>query len=122
MNDKRITLKLGSDVMARARRMADRSGKSLEDILAEWLDRYASDLPVETLSDEDVLHLCELEMNFIERQELTVLLAHHRVRDLEEEERTRLDELIHLHRRVLVRKARALRVAYERGLRTNGKH
>lgn len=120
MDDKQITLKLGSDVMARARRMAEHSGKSLEDILAEWLDRYASDLPVDTLSDDEVLRLCGLEMNFIERQELTVLLAHHRVRELEEEERTRFNELIHLHRRVLVRKARALKVAHERGLRLNG--
>lgn len=117
MKNKRITLELGGEVMARARRMAERSGRSLEDVLAEWLDRYASDLPVETLPDDEVLRLCDLEMNFIERQELSILLAHDRARELDDDERRRFDELIHLHRRVLVRKSRALKVAFERGLR-----
>ena len=116
MDNKRITLELGQGVLARARDVAERTGRDLEDVLAEWLDRYASDLPVEMLSDEQVLDLCSFEMNLIQQQELRLLLHFHRERDLSVEESTRLDELIRMHRRALVRKARAIQVAEARGL------
>lgn len=117
MSDQKITLALGRDVLTRAQATARRNGCALEDVLAEWLDRYANELPVDSLTDDEVLHLCDLEMNLLERQELSVLLAHHRVRDLADDERRRLNDLIHLHRRVLVRKAQAIQVAFLRGLR-----
>lgn len=117
MGDQWITITLGRDVMTRAQAVARRKGCALEDVLAEWLDQYANELPVESLADDEVLGLCDLEMNLLERQELSVLLAYHRERDLNNDERRRLNDLIHLHRRVLVRKAQALQVAYLRGLR-----
>ncbi|MDX1990803.1 MAG: hypothetical protein SF029_00340 [bacterium] len=113
---KRITLELRNDVIARAVDIAARTQRRVEDVLAEWLDRYAEDLPVESLSDEQVLALCRFEMNIIQKQELATLLHTHHERALTDEESARLDDLLNLHRRSMVRKARALQVAASRGL------
>lgn len=113
---KRVTLELRPEVLTKAWETAHRTHRRVEDVLAEWLDRYAEELPVETLSDEDVLALCRFEMNIVQRQALAALLANHRERALTAEESTRLDELLQLHRRGMVRKARALEVAKSRGL------
>jgi len=114
--NRRITIELRDEVIERAYEVADRTNRPLEDVLAEWLDKYANDLPVETLSDQQVIDLCKFTMNLLHQQELTILLHHHRERQLSDEESTRLDELLLLHRRSLVRKARALQVAEARGL------
>ncbi len=113
---KRITLEVRNEVINRARAVAATTQRHLEDVLVEWLDRYAEDLPVETLSDSQVLDLCNFEMNIIQKQELATLLHYHRERALSADESTRLDDLLQLHRRGLLRKARALEVATARGL------
>jgi hypothetical protein len=114
---KRITLHLNNALLARANEIAERTGQHLEDILAEWLDRYTDDIPVEDLSDEDVLALCDYEMNVLLQQEMRNLLYHQRERKLSKAESIRLDELLMMHRKKIVRKARALEVAAVRGLR-----
>jgi hypothetical protein len=114
--NKRVTLELNHDVFARARDVAKRTQRNVEDVLADWLSHYASDLPVETLSDDQVLELCRFRLNVVQQQELSTLLYNHRVRELSTEERTRLDELLQIHRHGLVRKARAIQVAQLRGL------
>ena len=50
-------------------------------------------------------------------QELGDLLARNREGQLSDSERARLDELMQIYRRGLVRKAQALKVAVERDLR-----
>lgn len=117
MKNNKVTLELHKDVIARARDVAYRTQRPVEDVLSEWIDRFADELPVEMLSDEEVMALSEFEMNIIQRQELSTLLWQHRERELTRAERTRLDDLLQLYRRGLVRKARAIHVAVARGLR-----
>jgi hypothetical protein len=69
------------------------------------------------LPDDQVLALCDLQMEAVQQEELSDLLAGHREGHLGEAERARLDELMHLYRHGLVGKAQALKVAVERGLR-----
>ncbi|GAB4512623.1 MAG: hypothetical protein OHK0046_12440 [Anaerolineae bacterium] len=108
-----ITIHLPDALMARASEVADRTAREVEEVLLEWLDRSADDIPIESLSDEEVLVLCEYELNPLHQYELRALLH----RPLTLDESRRLDELLQIYRRGIIRKARALQVATARGLR-----
>ena len=116
MQTNQVTIKLNRDIITKAYRIAEQRGDRIEDILAEWLDSYVYDLPVESLPDEEIIALCRFRMDLLQHQELSNLLYVHRERPLDIEESARLDELLQLHRRHLVRKAQALEVAVKRGL------
>ena len=51
-----VTLELPENVLRSAREVASRTRRRVEDVLVEWIDKTASDVPVESLSDEDVLN------------------------------------------------------------------
>lgn len=112
-----VTLELPEEVARRVREVAARTDRRLEDVLIEWIDRVVSDLPVESLPDDQVLALCDLQMDPEQQEELSELLARNREGLLSDAERARLDELMHVYRLGLVRKAQALKVAVARGLR-----
>lgn len=113
---KRVTLNLSDDILQRALEIAARSQRELEDVLEEWIDRYADDLPVDTLSDDELMRLIAFEMNIIQKQELRNLLYAHRVRKLTDEESIRMDNLLQIYRRGIVRRAKAMEIAIARGL------
>jgi len=77
----------------------------------------ATERPVQTLSDGEVVALCDLQLGEAEQEELSDLLAENREGTLQAEGQARLDELIQMYRRGMVRKAQALKVAVQRGLR-----
>lgn len=112
-----VTLELPADVARRVREVAQRTGRTPEAILVEWIDRAAMESPVETLSNEDVLALCDAQLSQGTQAELSELLAANREGALDADTRAHLDELMQVYRRGLVRKAQALQVAVERGLR-----
>lgn len=112
-----VTLDSPPDLAQRAAAVAQQTQRRVEDVLLEWLGRVASDVPVESLPDEQVLALANREMSQREQRELTALLAHQREGTLDDGARARLDELMAIYRRGMVEKARALKVAVERGLR-----
>ncbi len=112
-----VVLELPEEVARRAREIASRMDRRLEDVLIEWIDGVAAELPVESLPDDQVLALCDMQMDAEQQEELSDLLARNRESLLNDEERVRLDELMKIYRRGLVRKAQALKVAVERGLR-----
>jgi len=91
--------------------------------LPEKLARSARELaartrpPVESLPDDQVLALCDLQISGEQQEELSDLLARSREGQLNKAEHERLEELMLVYRRGLVRKAQALKVAVERGLR-----
>ena len=112
-----ITLDLPADVAQRAAAVAQQTHRQVEDVLLEWLGRAATDVPVESLPDDQVLTLCDLEMSRIEQDELSALLDRQREGTLDDAARRRLDTLMATYRRGMVQKAQALHVAVERGLR-----
>ena len=113
---KRVTLDLQEHIVARAYEVATRSARDIEEVLAEWIGQYVNDLPVEDLSNAEVLQLCRYELNPIHEHELRQLLCQRREYSLSGTESGRLDELLQIYRKGVVRKARALQVASARGL------
>jgi hypothetical protein len=112
-----VTIRVSERVARSATYLATQTDRRIEDVLAEWLDQAAVELPVESLSDEEVLALCDLQMNPVEQAELGRLLSENREGALDNWGHARLDELMKNYRRGLVRKAQALKVAVQRGLR-----
>lgn len=73
--------------------------------------------PVETLSDAEVLALTELKFTVEQDEELSYLLAMNREGDLDDKGQERLAEFMKVYAKGLLRKAEALRIAVERGVR-----
>jgi hypothetical protein len=111
-----VILELPEDLARHARAIAVRTQRRLEDILLEWIDQAASDVPVSLLTDDEVLALRDLQLDAARQRELDALLAHQREGTLSEAIRVRLDELLAAYRHDMVRKAQALREAVARGL------
>jgi hypothetical protein len=98
--------------------VAERTQKSVEDVLVEWLTKAAAELPVEVLNDTQVLALCDIEMEPEQQTELSQLLAKNREGTITLPERQRLDALMQRYRRGLLRKAEAWKTAVSRGLKS----
>lgn len=112
-----VTIRVSERVTRSATHLAVQTDRRVEDVLAEWLDWAAVEFPVEFLPDDQVLALCDLQMDAAEQAELSRLLFENREGTLDDWGRARLDVLMQVYRRGLVRKARALKVAVQRGLR-----
>jgi hypothetical protein len=112
-----ILLTLPRAVVRRAEQIARRTRRPLELVLTEWLDRAVADLPVETLDDEELLALGEMQMSPAEQTELDALLAENSEGRLDAAGVARLDDRMRDYDRRLLRKSEALREAVARGLR-----
>ena len=112
-----VVLALPRALVRTAERIAQRTHRQLETVLTEWIDRAASDLPVEALEDDDLLALCDVQMGEPEQTELSSLLAENREGRLDETGRALLDERMREYDQLLLRKAQALREAVARGRR-----
>ncbi|AFZ58352.1 hypothetical protein H6G54_04290 [Anabaena cylindrica FACHB-243] len=111
-----VTLKLPERLVQKAKEIAAFSHRHLEDVLLEWIDRASNELPVESLPDEQILSLCDLQMETQQQEVFSDLLARQQEGQLTDIENSQLDELMQVYRHGLVRKAKALKVAVERGL------
>ncbi len=112
-----ITLELPEDLVIQAKDVASRTQRRLEAVLLEWLDRAAAETSLDSLTDSQIVALCDMQMDTDQQEEMSHLLADNREGRLTETDRQRLDELMQLYRRGLVRKAQALQIAVKRGLR-----
>src|SRR5215510_10928568 len=106
-----ITLQVSDQVVNQAARVAVQSQRRIEEVLVEWLERVVAELPIEALSDEEVLALTELQLAAEQQSSLSVLLAQNQEGTLDSEGRRQLDELMRAYEHGLLRKAQALRVA-----------
>ncbi len=112
-----IQLNLSDDILHRAREVAARTNRNLEDVLIDWIHHAAEELPVESLPDDQVLALADLHMDSRDQRELTRLLVLNRESQIDDRQRVRLDALMQVYRHGMTRKAQALKVAVERGLK-----
>jgi hypothetical protein len=112
-----ITINVSNQVLHHASQVAEQTNRRVEDVLAEWLERVINEIPVEMLSDEEVLALTELRLTPEQQISLDALLIQNREGMIDSDGRRRLDELMHTYEQGLLRKAQALRVAVQRGLR-----
>ena len=112
-----ITLKVSDHVAEVAANVAARNRQRLEDVLTDWLEQSFSNVPVEWLPDDDVMALTDLQLSDEHQRQLSELLEKNREGQLSTVERVRLDELMRVYEHGLLRKAQALRIAVQRGLR-----
>ncbi len=112
-----VTVELPEELARHAQAIANQTRRRFEEVLVDWMYRAAGEPSVESLSDAEVLALSHAMMDPKDDEELSDLLTGNQEGTLQERERRRLDELMAVYRRGLVRKAQALRVAVERGLR-----
>ena len=88
-----MTIPVPERAVRHAARVASLTRQRVEDVLAGWLDWAAIEIPVETLPDDEILALCDLEMDEEQQQELSRLLAGSQEGLLDAEAQARLDEL-----------------------------
>ncbi len=112
-----VKLQLSKTVAQQAKEIAALSHRQLEDVLLEWINYGVTELPIESLPDEQILALCNLQMDSQEQENLRDLLVRNREGQLSEVEVNQLDALMEVYRQGLVRKAKALKVAVSRGLK-----
>lgn len=139
----KIVLSLPDSAYDRAQQLAQFGDRDIADVLTEAITLYLFDedvfetggsktispaglqsdirpdsalKPIASLSDTEVIALSELQMEPIEDRRLSELLDKQQAGTLTEAETPELSRLMEIYRRVLLRKARALRVAVERGL------
>ncbi len=115
-----LTLAFPDEIMAKARLLAAQTQRSPEEILVDWVRQAAEESALETLSDEELLVVCDQQPSPEEEEELSDLLDRNRESNLGEGEQARLKELMRSRRAGWVRKTRALSVAVNRGLRPRG--
>jgi hypothetical protein len=113
-----ITLELPSELAQQARTLATASNRRLEDAVVDWIGRAVAEPPLEALPDVEVLALCDATLDAVPQEELSSLLAGMREGQLSDSEQARLEELMAVYRRGLVLKAKALKEAVDRGLRS----
>lgn len=108
-----VNLRLPEPLLQQARELATITDQSLHDVLLGWLEFALSEQPLDNLSDDQLLQICQLEMPTSQRKQLNLLLK--TARRSATEERA-LEQLRAIYRQGLVRKAKATRLAIERGL------
>ncbi|MGB3292781.1 MAG: hypothetical protein WBB01_07345 [Phormidesmis sp.] len=111
-----ISLDIPDSIVQQAQQLASQSQQRLEDILLEWLTHSFTEHPVETLPDSQILALCNMQLDEQQQETLDTLLEKQREDELTPADSQELQFLMRLYRRGLLRKARALKVAVERGL------
>lgn len=113
-----ITLQLSDDLVSIAQAEAERSAKPLNVVLVQWIERGGGD-DLERLSDQELLAVCDSTMDIHSHKNLSDLQARNREGDLSAPERMRMQELLDVYQRGLLRKAKALKIALGRGLRAS---
>jgi len=111
-----VTIQVSEQVVRQAATVASQTQRRIEEVLAEWLESVVNELPVEALSDSDVLGLTELQLSDDQQTALSELLDRNRENSLDEKDRRHLDELMRVYEHGLLRKSQAFRVAVQRGL------
>ena len=100
-----VTLELPEHVVRSAQAVAAKTNRRVEEVLVDWINQAATEVPIDSLSDED-------------QNELSDLLARNREGQRDNTDHARLDALMQVYRRGIVRKAQAWKVAVARGLST----
>jgi lactam utilization protein B len=114
---RQVTIQVSEHIIRQASQVAPQTRRSVEDVLAAWLESVTTERPIGELSDDEVLALAELGLSDEQYTSLSELLERNREGALDADEQRTLDEIMRLYERELLRKSQALRVAVQRGLR-----
>lgn len=111
-----ISLDIPDSIIKQAQQLATQNQQRLEDVLLEWLTHSFTEHPIETLPDSQILALCNMQLDEQQQATLNTLTEKQREESLTPADSQELQFLLGLYRRGLLRKAKALKVAVERGL------
>ncbi|MCA2882438.1 MAG: hypothetical protein IM446_20665 [Microcystis sp. M046S1] len=111
-----ITLELPEPLVKKVKEIAALNRQGIEEMLIEWIDRTINEIPIDTLPDEQVLALCNLQMSGQQQRVFSNLQARNSEGLLNAQEIKKLNELMQVYRHGSVRKAKAMQVAVIRGL------
>lgn len=111
-----ISLDIPDGIIRQAQQLASQNQQRLEDVLLEWLTHSFTEHPIETLPDSQILALCNMQLDEQQQETLSNLTEKQREDEITSAELQELQFLMGLYRRGLLRKAKALQVAVERGL------
>jgi hypothetical protein len=114
--NQQITLTVSDNVWLYAKAVATQNKQRIEDVLSEWLEKVSDETEVEKLSDVKILALANLQLPESQQETLHELLEKNGEGELTPLERKYLDDLMDVYNDALLTKAKAMRVAVERGL------
>jgi hypothetical protein len=113
----KVTVELPEDLAQQVRTVAARTQRPFAEVLVDWIRRAGAEPVLELLPDEELLAVCDRQLDPHQQEELSELLERNQEGSLPGPEQARLDELMRSYRAGLVRKAQALKVTVSRGLR-----
>lgn len=111
-----ITLELPTSLASTAQAIAMQTKRSVEEVLVDWLNHVATEVPLNSLSNQHILALTRMDMEPEQQTRLSDLLARNRENQLTDGEIAQLDSFMQKYRQGLKQKAEALKIAVERGL------
>jgi hypothetical protein len=111
-----IALELPEPLAKKVKEIAALNRQGIEEMLIEWIDRTINEIPIDTLPDEQVLALCNLQMGEQQQRVFSNLQARNSEGLLNAQEVKKLNELMQVYRHGSVRKAKAMQVAVMRCL------
>jgi predicted transcriptional regulator len=113
----KVTIELPEELVQQVRTVASRTHRSFDEVLADCIRLAGIEPAVELLNDEELLAVADSEWDASLQDSLSDLLERNQEGTLDAGERRRLDDLMRTYRAGLVRKAQAIKVAVNRGLR-----
>lgn len=111
-----ITIQVSDHAIQHAARIAASTRQSVETVVTGLVESYLAELPVDMLSDQEVLALTELKLTAEEQERFSDLLYENREGLITDEGREELNDLMKVYERGQLRKAQALEEAVKRGL------
>ena len=111
-----ITLEIPEPLVKKVKEIAALNRQGIEEMLIEWIDRTINEIPIDTLPDEQVLALCNLQMGKQQQRVFSDLQARNSEGLLNAQEIKKLNELMQVYRHGSLRNAKAMQVAVMRGL------
>ena len=111
-----LTIQVADHVMNRAVAVASYQRQSVEEVITHSLEAMPPELPIESLPDEEVLHLAAMKFTPEQQEQFSDLLDRNRENELDAAGRRELDQMMGLYEQGLLRKAEALKEAVMRGL------
>jgi hypothetical protein len=111
-----ITLDLPEPLVKKVKEIAMLNHRGIEEMLIEWIDRTINEIPVESLPDDQVLALCNLQINGEQQIMFSDLQSRQNEEQLNPQEISKLNELMQVYRRGTLQKAKAINIAVKRGL------
>lgn len=114
--NQQVTLTVSENVWLYAKTVATRNKRRTEEVLSDWLEKVSSEVEVEKFCDIKIIALANLQLPESQQETLNELLEKNGEGELTALEKKYLDDLMEVYNDALLTKAKAMRIAVERGL------